>query len=78
MPAKRTPEAKIEALLDKVRPYVAMHGGDVRLQKVEGDTVTLKIYGACVDCPLADLTYNRMIGSLIREAVPQIQNVVLE
>ena len=78
MPAKLTPEEKIERLLAKVRPYVEMHGGDVRLLKIENGTATLKIYGACVGCALADLTYNRMVGGLIREEVSEIQNVVFE
>jgi Fe-S cluster biogenesis protein NfuA len=75
---KLTPEERIERILTKVRPYVEMHGGDVRLTKVEGDTATCKIYGACVGCGLADLTYNKMVGGIIREEVPEIKNVVFE
>jgi len=70
-------ENKVEAVLKKIRPFIQMHGGDVRLVEIKGSIVTLKIFGTCVDCPLADLTYNKTIGALIREEVPQIKKVVI-
>ena len=70
-------EKKIEAILKKVRPFIQLHGGDVNLVSIEAGVVTLKIDGACVDCPLADLTYNKMVGSLIREEVPEVKKVIL-
>jgi Fe-S cluster biogenesis protein NfuA len=54
-----------------------MHGGDVRLVEIKGSIVTLKIFGTCVDCPLANLTYNKMVGALIKEKMPKIKKVVI-
>ena len=68
-------EKKVNKILGKVRPYIQMHGGDVILLEVEKGTVTLKIYGACVGCALADLTYNKMLGTLIKEEIPEIKKV---
>ena len=70
-------EEKILKILEKVRPYIQTHGGDVRLTKVEGATATLTIDGACTHCPLAELTYNKVIRKLILEDVPEITSVVL-
>lgn len=70
-------EKKVEAILKKVRPFIQLHGGDVHLVGVVKGVVTLRIEGACVDCPLADLTYNKMVGNLIKEEVPGIKKVVL-
>jgi Fe-S cluster biogenesis protein NfuA len=70
-------ETKIVAILDKVRPYIQTHGGDVRLTAIEGATVTLTIDGACTHCPLAELTYNKIIRTLILEDVPEITAVVV-
>ena len=68
---------KAEEVLQAVRPYIQMHGGDVRLIEIKKDTVSLKIDGACVDCPLADLTYNKILGTLLTEKVPGIKKVKL-
>lgn len=71
-------EEKIRTLLDKVRPYIEMHGGDVQLLRVEGSTAFLKIHGACVDCSLANVTYNSTVGPLIMKEVPEITHVEFE
>ena len=70
--------AKVEKIIDKVRPYIQMHGGDVVLLGVEKGVVTLKITGACTHCSLADLTYNKMLGGLLMEEVPGVKKIVLE
>lgn len=70
-------EKKIVNLLDKVRPYIQMHGGDVEFVEVSGSVVTLRVSGACIGCPLADITYSKMIGELIRKEVPKVKKVVL-
>jgi Fe-S cluster biogenesis protein NfuA len=69
---------QINVLLDKVRPYVQMHGGDVQLLRIEEGTVYLKIYGACVDCQLASVTYNKTIGPLLIKEIEEVQEVVFE
>jgi Fe-S cluster biogenesis protein NfuA len=68
-------ENKVNKILDRVRPYIQMHGGDVILLEAKNGVVKLKIYGACVGCPLADLTYNKTLGTLIKEEIPQIKKV---
>ncbi len=70
-----TVEQNIRTLLDKVRPYIEMHGGDVQLLRVEGSTAVLTIHGACTNCSLANVTYNKTIGPLIMKEVPEITNV---
>ncbi|MDI6820789.1 MAG: NifU family protein [Patescibacteria group bacterium] len=68
---------KIKKILGKIKPFIQMHGGDVELIEIKGEEVTLKIYGSCVNCPLADLTYNKMIGGLIKKETPQIKKVII-
>ena len=74
----RSAHERAEEILTKVRPYVQMHGGDVQLIGIEDGVATLRIYGACVGCSLADMTYNTMIGGLLKEEIPEIKKVVLE
>lgn len=68
---------KVEKILEKVRPYIQMHGGDVGLVGVEEGIVTLNIVGACAHCSLADLTYNNLMAGLLKEEVPGIKEVKL-
>ncbi len=70
-------ENKVKEILDKVRPYIQMHGGDVMLVEVKDGEVYLQVFGACKDCPLSDLTYNKMIGGLLKEEIPEIKKVVI-
>ncbi|MEK7181063.1 MAG: NifU family protein [Patescibacteria group bacterium] len=70
-------EEKVEVILKKVRPFIQLHGGDVNLVGIKKGVVTLRVEGVCVDCPLADLTYNKMVGNLIKEEVPGIKKVIL-
>jgi Fe-S cluster biogenesis protein NfuA len=76
--ATTSPEDQANKLLDKVRPYVQMHGGDVQLLRIEDGTAVLKVYGACVGCGLADATYNKTIGPLLMKEVDEITEVIFE
>ncbi|MEY4731635.1 MAG: hypothetical protein RL681_581 [Candidatus Parcubacteria bacterium] len=78
MPNKAATEKRVIAILDKVRPYIQMHGGDMQFLGFEKGTVTLRIMGACVGCSLADLTYNKMLGGLLKSEVPGVRKVVVE
>lgn len=71
-------DERINELLAKVRPYIEMHGGDVRLLRIEGGTAVLKVYGACVDCSLASVTYTKTIGPLLVKEIEEVTDVVFE
>jgi Fe-S cluster biogenesis protein NfuA len=48
----------------------------VELDRVEGDTVYLRLTGACVGCPGADITLKYGIESALTEEIPEIARVV--
>jgi Fe-S cluster biogenesis protein NfuA len=54
-----------------------MHGGDVTFVDFREGIVTLQISGSCTHCSLADLTYNKMMGSLLREEVPEVKEIII-
>jgi len=66
---------KAERIIQKSRPYIQAHGGDVRLIEIKAETAFLKIDGVCVNCPLANLTYNKVLGALLIEGVPEIKKI---
>ena len=72
-------EDRINQLLEKVRPYVQMHGGDVQLLRIEdGNKAVMKVYGACTNCTLASVTYNKTIGPLVIKEIEEIEKVEFE
>ena len=66
-------EEKVKKVIDAVRPYVQTHGGDVVIGKIEGNKVTLLVSGACTGCSYAHLTYNNLIGGMLKEEVPELE-----
>ena len=71
-------EGKVEKIIAQVRPYVQMHGGDVFLVGASGETVTLQVVGACKDCSLSEMTYNNMLGGIIKDEIPEIKNIIIK
>jgi len=68
---------KIEAALEKIRPFLQRDGGDVELVEVTEDgEVKVKLTGACGGCPMATMTLKHGVERAIREDVPEIKSVV--
>ncbi len=66
-------ENRIIAILDKkVRPAVAMDGGDVVFAGYEGGVVMLHMRGACSGCPSSILTLKMGIENLLKEEIPEV------
>ena len=69
-------QERVEQALERVRPMLAAHGGDVELLAVEPpDTVKLRLLGACDGCPASGLTLTAGVEKAIREACPEITRV---
>ena len=62
-------EEKVKAFIEEVRPYIQSHGGDVEFVSMEGNTVKLKLLGACQSCPSAVMTLHHGIEAQLRERV---------
>jgi Fe-S cluster biogenesis protein NfuA len=68
---------RIEEALDKIRPMLAADGGNVDLVEVtKGGVVKLKLTGTCGCCPMSQMTLKMGIERLLKEAVPEIKEVV--
>jgi Fe-S cluster biogenesis protein NfuA len=73
-----TPFEKATAVLEKIRPYIQMHGGDVSLAELRGDAAILRFEGNCSMCPLLTVTVNRVVKPLLMEELPEITKVIFE
>ena len=69
---------KIEAALEKVRPFVLQHGGNITFLRYEDGIVYVRLHGACVGCPISALTLKEGVERMIKETVPEINKVVQE
>ena len=63
-------------LRDEIRPAVAMDGGDISFDKYEDGRVYLHMQGACSGCPSSAYTLKEGIEARLREALPEIQEVI--
>lgn len=65
-----------QVLEERINPAIAGHGGFAELVAVEGDTAYLRMGGGCQGCGLAQVTLSQGIEVAIRDAVPEIQQVI--
>jgi Fe-S cluster biogenesis protein NfuA/nitrite reductase/ring-hydroxylating ferredoxin subunit len=71
-------ETRVLRALDRVRPYLGSHGGDVKLLGVEGGVVRLRLEGSCHGCPSSTVTMKLAIESAIEEAAPEVTGIEVE
>ncbi len=53
-----------------------MDGGDITLDRVENGMVYLHMQGSCAGCPSSTATLRMGIETRLREAIPEIVEVV--
>lgn len=67
---------KIVELLDKrIRPAVAMDGGDIQFAGFENGIVSVRMRGACAGCPSSTMTLKAGIENMLRHYVPEVAEV---
>jgi len=70
-----TVEVIKELLATRVRPAVAMDGGDITFKGFRDGTVFLHMQGACSGCPSSTATLKSGIENLLRHFVPGVESV---
>lgn len=68
-------ELKIIALIDKIRPFLVNDGGNLEFIKYEDNIVYVKLFGACKDCSMIDLTLKEGIEEMITSEIPEVKEV---
>ncbi len=69
--------AAVQRVIDaQINPGIASHGGFVTLLDVKDDTAYIALGGGCQGCGMADVTLRQGIEVMIKEAVPQIHEIV--
>lgn len=67
---------QIREIIDtRVRPSVAMDGGDITFESFKDGVVYLKLKGACSGCPSSTATLKSGIENMLKYYVPEVQEV---
>jgi Fe-S cluster biogenesis protein NfuA/nitrite reductase/ring-hydroxylating ferredoxin subunit len=70
---------RVSDALDRVRPYLGSHGGDVDLIGVadepDGQIVRLAFTGSCKSCPSSAVTLELAVEDAVRAAAPEISSI---
>jgi len=67
---------KVLEALKYVRPYLKADGGDVELVDIKDNgIVEVRLTGACVGCPMSQMTLRAGIERALMRDVPEIKRV---
>ena len=69
------PRERIQAVLDRVRPFLHADGGDIELVAVEGNSAAVRLTGVCSGCPSAHMTLHVGIEAALREEIPEFETL---
>lgn len=56
---------------------LAQHGGDIEIEKLEDGVLHVRMHGQCSGCPSAELTLENLVNTELKEAFPELKDVVL-
>jgi Fe-S cluster biogenesis protein NfuA len=68
-------ETRVRQALDKVRPYLHSHGGNVELLGIDQGVVRLRLEGSCHGCPSSAMTLKQTIEEAICEKAPDVVSI---
>jgi Fe-S cluster biogenesis protein NfuA len=71
-------ETRVAEALEKTRPYLKSHGGNVELASVEDGTVHVRLQGTCGSCSSSTETMKSTVESAIYNAAPEVVAVIAE
>lgn len=71
-------ETRVLRGIEKARPYLKTHGGDVELAGVRDGIVHLRLHGTCGSCPSSSVTLKNAVEDALFEVAPDIVEIVSE
>jgi Fe-S cluster biogenesis protein NfuA/nitrite reductase/ring-hydroxylating ferredoxin subunit len=71
-------ETRIAEALEKVRPYMESHGGNVELRSLEDGVARIRLQGSCSDCRASSVTLELAIKQALEEAAPDLWGLEVE
>ena len=69
-------EEQLRTLIEKVSAYVEQfHGGTVEFVAFDGHTVSVRLGGACMGCPLSPDTLHGWVTGTVHQFFPDVEVV---
>jgi Fe-S cluster biogenesis protein NfuA len=68
-------EEKVKNALENIRGLLQADGGDVELVGIEDGVVKVRLTGACMGCPMSQMTLKQGIEERLKQEVPEIKEV---
>ena len=68
---------RVEAVLNRVRPFMQADGGDIELVDLEGNSAGVRLTGMCAGCPSAHMTLYLGVENALREEIPEFETLRL-
>lgn len=67
--------ARVQDVLDQIRPHVQADGGDIELVDIVNGVVQIRLAGSCVGCMYSMMTLQAGVERMLKERVPEIKAV---
>lgn len=67
---------QVEDVLEKLRPAIMMHGGDVELVEVVDNCAKIRLVGHCIGCPSSTSTLQYGIEQTLKEEIPEFDHLI--
>jgi Fe-S cluster biogenesis protein NfuA len=67
--------ARVQDVLDQIRPHVQADGGDIELVDIQNGVVQIRLAGSCVGCMYSMMTLQAGVERMLKERVPEIKAV---
>jgi Fe-S cluster biogenesis protein NfuA/nitrite reductase/ring-hydroxylating ferredoxin subunit len=71
-------EERVAEALERVRPYMESHGGDVELIEVADGVAHLRLQGSCRSCAASSATLELAVRQALEEAAPDLVGMDVE
>ncbi len=67
-------EGQIRGLIEKLDAYVEQfHGGSVEFVALDGKTLSVRLGGACLGCPLSPSTLHGWVAGTVHQFFPDVE-----
>ena len=63
-------------MVDELKPFINMDGGDIEFINYEDNYLYIKLTGACQDCMFQENTINDNIFEYFKKSIPSIEGII--
>lgn len=70
-------KTEVEEAIKEIQPRLRADGGDIELVDVDEEgVVKVRLKGACVGCPMSQMTLQYGVERYLKKKIPEVRKVV--